>query len=92
MAQVMKGNRQITINEDKIEEFLIMGYSLIDEKGDIIKAGNAVTFKDLKVENETLKTELAKLKESNLNSEEIEALRAENESLKKDIKKLSKTE
>ncbi len=85
MAQVMKGNRQLTINEDKVEEFLALGYSLIDKEGKIVQAGTATTFKDLKLENETLKAELAKaqeVKENSSNSEELDATKAENEKLK----------
>lgn len=85
MPQVMKGNRQLTINEEKVEEFLSMGYSLIDGKGNVTKAGSAVTFKDLKLENETLKAELAKVQEvadNNSNSEELDAIKAENAALK----------
>lgn len=85
MPQVMKGNRQLTINEEKVEEFLSMGYSLIDGKGNVTKAGSAVTFKDLKLENETLKAELSKSqedKENNTSSEELDAIKAENAALK----------
>lgn len=67
MPKVLKGNKQLTVAEEKVGEFLQLGYSLIDEKGNIVKAGEATSLKELKEENNTLKAELAKLKAENYN-------------------------
>lgn len=88
MIQVIKGNVQLTINEDKLDEFLKLGYSQIDEKGEIVKAGQATTLKEIKEENMTLKAELAKYQAINL--EEIEAIKAENETLKAELEAANK--
>lgn len=77
MPVVMKENKQLTIAEDKINEFLELGYSLLDKEGKIIKTGQATDLKSIKAENDTLKAELTKLKAEN------EKLKKENEKLKK---------
>lgn len=79
MAQVMKGNKQLTINEDKVREFLELGYSLIDKEGNIVKAGMATSLKEIKEENATIKSEINKLKLEN------EKLKIENDTLKKQL-------
>lgn len=98
MVKVMRGNKQLTISEQALPQFLGMGYSQIDEDGNIIKQGEATTLVDIKAENKTLKNQIEnlndKLKEC-FSKEEIEklnddmaALKAENETLKKENKKL----
>lgn len=87
MPVVMKGNKQLTVAEHKIKEFLAIGYSLIDEEGKIVQAGNATSLTEIKSENATLKAELAKYQSINL--EEIEAIKAENETLKAQIEDLT---
>lgn len=82
MAKVLKGNKQLTVDETKVEEFLQLGYSQIDEKGEIIKPGKATSEKELKEENATLKAENQKSKKA------IEKLKAENEKLKAELEKL----
>jgi cell division protein FtsB len=79
MPKVIKGNRQLTVAEEKVNEFLTLGWSLINDKGDIIEVGQATDLKSIKAENDTLKAELAKLK-------------AENDKLKKENAKLKKAE
>ena len=58
MKIVMKKNKQLKIPDEKLEEFLEMGYSRIDENGEVIIAGKATTLAGYKAEN-------AKLKENN---------------------------
>lgn len=65
MPKVLKGNKQLTVAEEKVGEFLQLGYSLIDEEGNIIKPGVATSLKELKDENSTLKAELTKVKAEN---------------------------
>lgn len=78
MPKVIKGNKELTVAEEKVEEFLQLGYNQIDYEGNIIKAGTATTLKDIKAENDTLKAELLKYKD----------VEAENKKLKAEIKKL----
>ena len=65
MKIVMKKNKQLKIPDEKLEEFLEMGYSRIDENGEVIIAGKATTLAGYKAENNSLKAENAKLKENN---------------------------
>lgn len=65
MPRVMKENKQLTISEDKAKEFLELGYSLIDDKGNIVQAGTATSLTEIKAENDTLKAELTKVKAEN---------------------------
>ena len=73
MKIVMKKNKQLKIPDEKLEEFLAMGYSRIDE---VITAGKATTLAGYEAENNSLKAENAELKK------EIENLKAENAKLK----------
>ncbi len=76
MKIVMRKNKQLQIPDEKLEEFLAMGYSSIDEKGEVIIAGKVTTLAGYEAENNSLKAENAELKK------EIENLKAENTQLK----------
>lgn len=65
MKIVMKKNKQLQISDEKLEEFLAMGYSRIDENGEVITAGKATTLAGYEAENNSLKAENAQLKENN---------------------------
>lgn len=80
MVIVQKGNKQLKINEEAKEMYLSLGFSVIDENGDIKEAGHATDLAAIKAENDTLKAELAKYQSINL--EEIEAIKTENVTLK----------
>lgn len=86
MIQVQRGNKQLTISETSLEQYLTMGYSQIDEKGNVIKPGDAVITADIKAENKTLKAQLTKLQEEN------KILKEENKELKSEIKDLKKSD
>ena len=73
MIIVQQGNKQLKIDEASKGIYLALGYSVIDEKGEITELGNATTFKGIKSEMETLKADK-------------EALAAELETLKADKK------
>jgi len=79
MAIMQKGNKQVRVTEEKIEEFLKMGYSEVDKEGEILQVGQATDLKDIKAENDTLKAELAKYKSNG--SEEFEVIKASHEAL-----------
>ena len=83
---VVKGNRQLTIQEEQLSEMLAKGYSRIDKEGKIVEAGQATTLKEIKAENDTLKAELVKYQSINL--EEVEATKAENDTLKAELETL----
>ena len=76
MIIVQRGNKQLTISEQALPQFLGMGYSKIDQEGNIIQQGEATTLGDLKAENGTLKVEIDKLNNEN------KALKTENDNLK----------
>ena len=41
MALVIKGNKQLTVAPEKVKEYLSIGYSEIDEKGEVLQVGEA---------------------------------------------------
>ncbi|WP_074072534.1 hypothetical protein [Clostridioides difficile] len=65
MAQVRKLNRILTIEECKIDDFLEMGYDLIDETGKVVKYGKSLSVKDLIAENNILRSKVESLEEEN---------------------------
>lgn len=75
MLTVIRKNKEMKILETQKAEYLVMGYSVIDETGKIIESGNALTTADLKSLVDTVKVENEKLK-------------LENKKLKNEIKKL----
>ena len=72
MAIVIKKNKELIVADEKLQEFIDMGYTQIDEKGTVIKAGKVNTIAAYQAENTQLK-------------EEIEKLKAENVKLKKEL-------
>ena len=72
MDIVIKKNKEIIVVDEKLQEFIDMGYTQIDEKGKVIKAGKVNTIAAYQAENTQLK-------------EEIEKLKAENVKLKKEL-------
>ena len=72
MAIVIKKNKELIVVDEKLQEFIDMGYTQIDEKGKVIKAGKVNTIAAYQAENTQLK-------------EEIEKLKAENVKLKKEL-------
>lgn len=83
MPKVALKNVQLTVEESKVKEFLALGYSLIDNDGKIIKTGQATDLKSIKAENETLKSELLKYKDIDL--EEVKNFREQKEALEVEI-------
>lgn len=81
MKIVMKKNKQLQVPDEKLEEFLALGYNEIDSEGKVVSVGKATTLAAYEVENNMLKAENAQLKE------EIEKLKAEKN---KDLEKKSK--
>ena len=86
---VKKGNSERVIAEEKLPEFLKMGYSHIDKNGKVIKKGEAQTASDLRAayadvvkENEALTKQTKEL------SDELDAAKKENETLKEQIELL----
>lgn len=81
MKIVMKKNKQLQVPDEKLEEFLALGYNEIDSEGKVVLVGKATTLAAYEAENNMLKAENAQLKE------EIEKLKAEKN---KDLEKKSK--
>ncbi|MDB3267520.1 hypothetical protein C4167_03330, partial [Clostridioides difficile] len=63
--QVRKLNRILTIEECKIDDFLEMGYDLIDETGKVVRYGKSLSVKDLIAENNILRSKVESLEEEN---------------------------
>ena len=91
MAIMKKGNCEKVVDEDKVNEFIELGYSLLDEKGEVIKFGEPQSKDDFRTENKELKVQNEELKVQN------EELKVQNEELKKqndeyaaEIEKLNK--
>lgn len=83
MAIMKKGNCEKVVDEDKVNEFIELGYSLLDEKGEVIKFGEPQSKDDFRTENKELKVQNEELKKQN------DEYAAEIEKLKKQIEKLN---
>uniref|UniRef100_UPI0010344B4C hypothetical protein n=1 Tax=Clostridioides difficile TaxID=1496 RepID=UPI0010344B4C len=57
--------RILTIEECKIDDFLEMGYDVIDETGKVAKYGKSLNVKDLIAENNILRSKIESLEEEN---------------------------
>lgn len=87
-------NRELTIPEEKAEEYAQMGYSVTDAEGNVVAEADITSVADAKKEMEVLRKENAELKamlkEATLYSDnadkQIEQLRKENAELKKEVK------
>lgn len=82
MAIVIKKNKELIVADEKLQEFIDMGYTQIDEKGKVIKAGKVNTIAAYQAENTQLKEEIEKLKAENV--------KLQNELESKDQEKKSK--
>ncbi|WP_227836532.1 hypothetical protein [Clostridioides sp. ES-S-0001-02] len=79
MPQVKKLNRILTIEECRIDDFLEMGYDLIDETGKVEKYGKSLNVKDLVAENNILRNKVESLEEENKQlNEKVKILEEEN--------------
>lgn len=59
MSQVRKGNRIITIEPHKVDDFIARGYDLIEEEtGEVVKKGDPVSLADFKREYSSLKAQI----------------------------------
>lgn len=66
MKLVQKGNRQLRIQDDQLENMLAAGYTEVDEKtGKLLKKEHKDALSTLKKENEALKKEIDTLKKAN---------------------------
>lgn len=80
MAVVKKSNVELTIAEHLVDEYLEMGYSLLDESGKVVrrKKTDEETVSELKAQNRKLKNEIENLqkeiyalKSPHINSDEV---------------------
>ena len=91
MVLVVKGNTEFTIPEEKIEEYINMGYSLIDNDGTVIRTGRPKTADDFNHVISELTAEVKKLTADNrVLTEENKKLKAAQKS--KTRKKTAKSE
>lgn len=98
MARVRKGNRELTVAEHKVDEFVSQGYDYISEEGAILKKGAPISLQDYK---ERYVEQLKEIKEKNKKIEimdekimqlevQLEQKDATIEDLTKQIKNLDK--
>lgn len=85
MITVVRKNKEMKIMASQKNEFLALGYSVIDESGKIIESGNALTIADFQALVTTLNLDNSRLKE------EVEKLKSEQKKIKTENTKL-KTE
>lgn len=72
MKMVMKGNKQLRVADERVEEMLAVGFCEVDAKtGKVLREPKQDALAELKKENKALK-------------KENEALKKENETLKKE--------
>ena len=85
MAFVQRANVVLEVKDDAVERMRDMGYSVIDEYGNVLKGSNIETIG-------SVKKELAEIeKVCNQQKEKIASLEDECEKLKKEIASLRKT-
>lgn len=61
MPKVMKGNRQLTVADEVLQDYLDKGYNEIDQDGKIIRTGKAITITECQERIKTLEQALAQM-------------------------------
>lgn len=61
MIRVIKGNREVCIDDADLSAYLEQGYSVIDNKGNVVKVGKATTIAEVIAENKAMKKEHEKM-------------------------------
>lgn len=61
MAKVMKGNRQLTVADEALQDYLDKGYNEIDQDGKIIQTGKAITIAECQERIKALEQALAQM-------------------------------
>jgi len=82
MLLVKKANCECSIAEEKLDEFLNLGYDLINKKGEVLKKGNAQSKDDFMRENKELREKVQAM------TDVIDTLKSENDTLKAKIAEL----
>lgn len=89
MSQVRKGNRIITIEPHKVDDFIARGYDLIEEEtGEVVKKGDPVSLADFKREYSSLK---AQIKKKDARIVELEAQNADLTTKVEELEAVAKT-
>lgn len=83
MPLMIKANCEKKVPEEKVGEFLELGFSLLDENGTVVKEGKPQNKNDFMRENATLKKDLATITKENY------ALVEENNALKAKVDELT---
>ena len=80
MKMVMKGNKQLRVADERVEEMLAAGFSEVDSKtGKVLREPKQDALAELKKENKALEKENKALEKEN------EALKKENEAMKEEL-------
>ena len=61
--RIRKGNVELDINKDFVQSYINQGYDVIDDKGNILTAGNAAYDIDLPKKYNQAQKEISRLKE-----------------------------
>lgn len=91
MTRIKRGGRELLVNDAEVAEYLEQGYSVIDNKGNVITHGQAVTYEQAIAQAQALrqreKALTDSLKEAN---RKIVALETYNAMMQKEIEELHK--
>lgn len=86
MALVKRGNVELRVAENLVEEYLSKGYSLLDDNGNVVRKKIPVTIEDYKAQLAALEAENLEVKKVNCaQAEEIQTLTIELESMKNSL-------
>lgn len=55
MTRIMRGGRELVVADSDVAEYLKLGYSVIDDQGNVLKRSQAMSYSDLKAEHDILK-------------------------------------
>jgi predicted RNase H-like nuclease (RuvC/YqgF family) len=84
-----RANKILRISGDSIEKYIVQGYTITDEQGNLVRKGTPHNANQLTAEYKKQEVEIASLKkENNALKEENKTLRAEVKSLKAEIVKI----
>lgn len=85
MKTILKGNRQLTIQDEQLSDYLEKGYSEVDESGEVITKGKPTDMKSLEKDYKKLE------KKCSAYLEKIEELQEENKALVGKIEELQES-
>lgn len=61
MNRVVKGNKELQVDDEYLSDYLAQGYSIVDKRGNIVKTARSKTYDELVEENIALNKQVQKL-------------------------------